>query len=147
MSKSELIYYSTSCSLLRLNRGLLTCKCVSSIAKQLVPCGRASIGTALPAMLCAASASVKTGVSSLIFPLSLAAKTELISLIKACCCSILSPFHRLELRKNTLNSFVQILNSTGVALLVSVSGYFYFDFVCLLCLFYSDWCSFFRCGE
>ena len=62
------------------------------MAKQLVPCGRASIGTASPAMLCAAAASVKTGVSSSIFPLSLAANTESISLIRACCCSILSPF-------------------------------------------------------
>ena len=45
------------------------------------------------------------------------------SLIRACCCSILSPFHKFELRKNTLNSFVQILNLTGVASFVSVSGF------------------------
>ena len=48
---------------------------------------------------------------------------ESISLMSAYCCSILSPFPRLEFRKNTLNSFVQILNSTGVASLVNVSGF------------------------
>ena len=109
--------FSFSNSLRHLNSGLLTWKCVSRIAKQLVPWGRASNGTALPAMLCAATASVNMEVSLSIFPLSFAARTKSISLMSACCCSILSPFPKLELRKKALNSFVKILNSTGVAFL------------------------------
>ena len=64
--------FNLSGSLLRLNTGLLIWKCVSRIAKQLVPWGQAYNGTATPAMLCAAIASVNTGVSSSIFPLSFA---------------------------------------------------------------------------
>ena len=56
--------FNFSSSLLCLNNGLLTWKCVLRIAKQLVPWGRASKGTALPAMLCAATTSVNTGVLS-----------------------------------------------------------------------------------
>ena len=75
--------------------------------------------------------SVKTRVSSSIFPISLAAKTESMSLMSACCCSILSPFVTLELRKNTLNYFAQIPNFIGVASFVRVSG---FKFVLILTL-------------
>ena len=82
-----------------------------------MPLGRASRGIASPFMFWAALIPVKTEVSSSISPLSLAAKTESMSFISASCCSILSPFARLELRKNTLNSLVQILSSTDFFLL------------------------------
>ena len=73
-------------------------------------------------MFWAATISVNTGVTS-IFLLSFAARTESMSLMSAFCCSILSSLPRLKLRKKTLNSFVQSLNSTGVASLVNVSGF------------------------
>ena len=57
------------------------------------------------------------------FPPYFAANIESISLMSACCSLIFSPFPRLELRKNTLNSFVQILNLTVGASFVSVSGF------------------------
>ena len=64
-----------------MNRGLLIWKSDSRIAKQLLPSGRESKGTASPAMFCAAIASVNTGVSSSILPLNFAARTESISLL------------------------------------------------------------------
>ena len=84
------------------------------MAKQLEPWGRASKGTASLAMFRAAIISVNTGVSLLIFPLNFAARMESISFMSACCCLI--------------------LNSTGLALLVMVSG---FRSVMILTLFIS----------
>ena len=81
------------------------------------------MGTASPFMYWATLCMVNTGVLLSIFPLSLSATTESMSLKRACCCSILSSFDKLELQKNTLNYLVQILNSTSVASFVSTSGF------------------------
>ena len=81
------------------------------------------MGTASQFMFWARLCLVNTGVLSSILPHSLAASTEYMSLMRACCCSILSPFAKLGLQKKTLNSLVQIWNSTGVLSFVSLSGF------------------------